>query len=109
MQEVESHSRKKSPAPRAGRYEGRLWTLDFGLWTRGRVGGVKYAELHCASAFSFLEGASQPEDLVDRAAELGLGAVALVDRNGLSGAPRFFKAATRGRHQAPRRRRNRPR
>ena len=55
---------------------------------------MKYAELHCASAFSFLEGASQPEDLVDRAAELGLGAVALVDRNGLSGAPRFFKAAT---------------
>jgi error-prone DNA polymerase len=28
---------------------------------------MKYAELHCASAFSFLEGASQPEDLVDRA------------------------------------------
>ncbi len=55
---------------------------------------MKYAELHCASAFSFLEGASQPEDLVDRAAELGLAAVALVDRNGLSGAPRFFKAAT---------------
>ncbi len=53
----------------------------------------KYAELHCSSAFSFLEGASQPEDLVDRAAELELGAVALVDRNSLSGAPRFWKAA----------------
>jgi error-prone DNA polymerase len=53
-----------------------------------------YAELHCASAFSFLEGASEPEDLVERAAELDLGAVALVDRNGLSGAPRFWKAAT---------------
>jgi len=52
-----------------------------------------YAELHCASAFSFLEGASQPEELVERAAELGLPAVALVDRNGVSGAPRFFKAA----------------
>jgi error-prone DNA polymerase len=54
---------------------------------------VKYAELHCASAFSFLEGASQPEDLVERAAELDLPAVALVDRNTLSGAPRFWKAA----------------
>jgi len=54
---------------------------------------VKYAELHCASAFSFLEGASQPEDLVERAAELGLEAVALVDRNTVSGAPRFWKAA----------------
>ncbi len=54
---------------------------------------MKYAELHCASAFSFLEGASQPEDLVDRAIELDLPAVALVDRNTLSGAPRFWKAA----------------
>ncbi len=54
---------------------------------------MKYAELHCASAFSFLEGASQPEDLIDRAVELGLGAVALVDRNTVSGAPRFWKAA----------------
>ncbi len=54
---------------------------------------MKYAELHCASAFSFLEGASQPEDLVERAAELELGAVALVDRNTISGAPRFWKAA----------------
>ncbi|HYN43876.1 MAG TPA: DNA polymerase III subunit alpha, partial [Thermoanaerobaculia bacterium] len=51
------------------------------------------AELRCASAFSFLEGASEPETLVERAAELGLPAVALVDRNGVSGAPRFWKAA----------------
>lgn len=56
-------------------------------------GPVPYAELHCASAFSFLDGASLPEDLVARAAELGLPAVALVDRAGLYGAPRFFKAA----------------
>jgi error-prone DNA polymerase len=50
-------------------------------------------ELHAASAFSFLRGASLPEDLVERAAELGIGALALVDRDGLAGAPRFFKAA----------------
>ena len=52
-----------------------------------------YAELHAASAFSFLEGASQPEDLVERAAQLGLSTVALADRNGVYGAPRFAKAA----------------
>ena len=50
-------------------------------------------ELHAVSAFSFLRGASLPEELVARAAELGLTAMALVDRDGVSGAPRFFKAA----------------
>ena len=55
--------------------------------------GVRYAELHAASAFSFLNGASLPEDLIDRAAALELPAVALVDRNGVYAAPRFYKAA----------------
>jgi error-prone DNA polymerase len=50
-------------------------------------------ELHAASAFSFLRASSLPEDLADRAAELGYTAVALVDRDGLCGAPRFHKAA----------------
>jgi len=50
-------------------------------------------ELRCASAFSFLEGASNPEDLAERAAELGYGAVALADRGGLYGIPRFHQAA----------------
>ena len=50
-------------------------------------------ELRCRSAFSFLEGASNPEDLVDRAAELGHGTLALADRDGLYGAPRFHAAA----------------
>jgi error-prone DNA polymerase len=53
-----------------------------------------YVELHCASAFSFLEAASLPEALVDRAAELGYPALALLDRDGVHGAPRFHKAAT---------------
>ena len=52
-----------------------------------------YAELHTASAFSFLDGASLPEDLIEQAATLGLPAVALADRNGVYGAPRFYKAA----------------
>ena len=50
-------------------------------------------ELHVSSAFSFLRASSSPEALVDRAARLGYDALALVDRDGLSGAPRFFKAA----------------
>jgi len=52
-----------------------------------------YVELHASSAFSFLRASSLPEQLVARAADLGYPAVALVDRDGVSGAPRFFKAA----------------
>jgi error-prone DNA polymerase len=52
-----------------------------------------YVELHAASAFSFLRGASSPETLVDRAAALGYDAIALVDRDGVYGIPRFHKAA----------------
>jgi error-prone DNA polymerase len=52
-----------------------------------------YVELRCRSAFSFLEGASNPEDLIERAAELGHPALALADRGGLYGAPRFHQAA----------------
>ena len=52
-----------------------------------------YIELHAASAFSFLDGASLPETLVDRAAQLGYDALALVDRDGVYGAPRFYLAA----------------
>ncbi|HEY5619628.1 MAG TPA: error-prone DNA polymerase [Vicinamibacterales bacterium] len=52
-----------------------------------------YVELHCASAFSFLQGASLPETLVERAAALGYSALALLDADGVYGAPRFHKAA----------------
>ncbi len=52
-----------------------------------------YIELHAASAFTFLQGASLPEALVDRAATLEYPALALVDRDGVYGAPRFHKAA----------------
>src|SRR5271169_4083158 len=48
-----------------------------------------YVELHARSAFSFLEGASRPESLMVRAADLGMPAMALLDRNGVYGAPRF--------------------
>src|SRR5512132_2868750 len=52
-----------------------------------------YVELHAASAFSFLQGASLPETLVERAAALGYSAIALLDADGVYGAPRFHKAA----------------
>ncbi len=54
-----------------------------------------YVELRCRSAFSFLAGASLPEDLIDQAAALGYDALALADRGGVYGAPRFFTAARR--------------
>ena len=54
-----------------------------------------YIELHAASAFSFLQGASLPEALVERAAALGYPALALLDADGVYGAPRFHKAAQR--------------
>src|SRR3984893_8586657 len=49
----------------------------------------RYVELHAASAFSFLEGASQPEKLVERAVELEMPALALLDRNGVYGSARL--------------------
>ena len=52
-----------------------------------------YVELHTASAFSFLDGASLPSTLIERAADLGYPAVALLDRDGLYGAPQFYRAA----------------
>ncbi len=56
---------------------------------------LNYAELHCWSNFTFLEGASHPEELVERACELGLRALALTDRDGLYGSVRFAAAARR--------------
>jgi error-prone DNA polymerase len=55
----------------------------------------RYAELRCRSCFSFLEGASHPEELVARAAELGLSALALADVNGLYGIVRGHAEAKR--------------
>jgi len=52
-----------------------------------------YAELHCHSAFSFLDGVSLPEELVEKATKLELSGIALTDHNGFYGIPRFAKAA----------------
>ena len=54
-----------------------------------------YIELHAASAFSFLDGASLPEELAHVGAELGMPGMALLDRDGVYGSPQFYKAATK--------------
>jgi error-prone DNA polymerase len=53
----------------------------------------EYIELHARSAFSFLEGAATPEELIDTGAEMEMPAMALLDRDGVYGAPRFHMAA----------------
>src|SRR5450631_2184130 len=63
-----------------------------GSW-RGSMTKPVFIDFHTRSAFSFLEAASLPEDLVQRAADLGHSAMALMDRDNLAGAPRFYMAA----------------
>ena len=58
-----------------------------------RVNATPYAELHCHSTFSFLDGASHPEELAEEAARLGLEALALTDHDGFYGVVRFAEAA----------------
>ena len=59
-----------------------------------------YVELHARSAFSFLEGASTPEALIAACAAYGMPSMALLDRDGLYGAPRFYLAAKKAGLQA---------
>jgi error-prone DNA polymerase len=73
-------SRRKQPAVEA---------RDLGA--AGEV--TPYAELHCHSHFSFLDGASSPVDLVEEAVRLGLHALAITDHDGFHGAPLFAEAA----------------
>ncbi|HIN50396.1 MAG TPA: DNA polymerase III subunit alpha, partial [Gemmatimonadetes bacterium] len=56
---------------------------------------MPYVELHCHSGFSFLDGASHPQELAMRAVELGYPALALTDHNGLYGSMEFAHAAKR--------------
>jgi error-prone DNA polymerase len=61
--------------------------------TRHTGSRIPYAELHCHSNFSFLDGASHPEELVEEAVRLGLDALALTDHDGMYGVVRFAEAA----------------
>src|SRR6201996_8690847 len=57
------------------------------------MGSQAYVELHCHSAFSFLDGASLPDELVPTALELGYDALALTDHNSVSGSMEFAVSA----------------
>jgi error-prone DNA polymerase len=57
--------------------------------------GPPWAELHCHSSYSFLDGASGPAELVAEAARLGLEALAITDHNGMYGVPQFAQAAAK--------------
>jgi len=61
---------------------------------------MPYVELHARSAFSFLEGASLPETLISTCAARGMPAMALLDRHGVYGAPRFHMAAKQAKIKA---------
>ncbi|HTR26438.1 MAG TPA: error-prone DNA polymerase [Terriglobales bacterium] len=61
---------------------------------------MQYVELHARSAFSFLEGASLPEALIAAGAERGISAMAILDRHGVYGAPRFHLTAEKYRIKA---------
>src|SRR6476660_5228521 len=62
------------------------------LLTAHRSQPTKYVELHARSAFSFLQGASTPEELIATCAELAMPSMALLDQDGLYGAARFHLA-----------------
>jgi error-prone DNA polymerase len=64
------------------------------------VNDLSYIELHARSAFSFLEGASLPEELAGVCAHLGMPAMALLDTDGVYGAPRFHLAAKKAKIKA---------
>ncbi|NLE80307.1 MAG: error-prone DNA polymerase [Rhodococcus sp.] len=72
------------------------WSRKRGEYQSGVEAGrsrVPYAELHAHSAFSFLDGASSPEEMVEEAVRLGLEAIALTDHDGFYGVVRFAEAA----------------
>ena len=58
-----------------------------------KIGDAPYAELHCHSAYSFLDGVSLPSELTQRAGELGYGALALTDHNSVSGSMELAQSA----------------
>ena len=57
--------------------------------------GSGYAELHCHTNFSFLDGASHPEELAEEAARLGLAGLAVTDHDGFYGVVRFARGGPR--------------
>ncbi len=65
------------------------------LASAARQAGPAWAELHCHSSYSFLDGVSSPAELVGEAMQLGLTALAITDHDGMYGVPQFAQAAAR--------------
>lgn len=65
--------------------------IEHPFYTTGPT--MSYAELHCHTSFSFLDGASAADELAERAVELGLTGLAVTDHGGLHGVVRFVEAA----------------
>ncbi len=86
MPDKSTHNKRAHPAS-------SLPHAPSGDTVRHHKGNRRYAELCCKSNFSFLRGASHPEELAERAAELGYAAIALTDRNTLAGVVRMHCAA----------------
>jgi error-prone DNA polymerase len=90
--------RAESRAPH-GDIDGAAWSRKRAPYqppregVRARRPATPYAELHCHSNFSFLDGASSPEELAEEAARLGLSAIAITDHDGMYGVVRFVEAA----------------
>jgi len=79
-------------------YEPSRKTFTIAQSSRGA--DADYVELHSASAFSFLQAASLPENLIERAVELEMPAMALLDHNGVYGSARFHSSAKRDKVRA---------
>ncbi|WP_151641278.1 error-prone DNA polymerase [Corynebacterium sp. 11A] len=80
----------------SGRYDGHLQPEPAQSSPNAahvRQSDGRIADLHCRSSYSFLHGASEPEELVARAVELGYRALGLCDRDGLYGVVKFAEAA----------------
>ncbi|MCH9721949.1 MAG: PHP domain-containing protein, partial [Actinomycetia bacterium] len=97
--EIERVLTSRPPAePSGDGSDSPAWSRKRGRYRRPadtghRASAFPYAELHAHSAFSFLDGASTPEELVEQAARLDLRSIALTDHDGLYGVVRFAEAA----------------
>jgi error-prone DNA polymerase len=84
-------------APWADGGDGPVWSRKRSAYDseplERRTSSVPYAELHCHTSFSFLDGASHPEELAEEAVRLGLEALAVTDHDGFYGIVRFAEAA----------------
>ncbi len=97
IERVLSGNRAPSAPPGADGGDSPAWSRKRGSYTAPSIerpaDAVPYAELHAHSSYSFLDGASSPEELAEEAERLGLHALAVTDHDGFYGIVRFAEAA----------------